>query len=63
MFEIIGADENVAVMAVVPPEYAFVDPTRNRQRNFAVALAGGGGLKFCNTLFKICAAVVEDASD
>ena len=48
---------------VIPPHDLLTNPTGDGQRHLAVALAGGRGFKFCNTLLKISAAVVDEGPD
>jgi hypothetical protein len=50
--------ERVGIV-VVPVHDLLADPTGDRERDLAVALAGGRGFEFSNTFFEICAAVVS----
>ena len=60
LLQVVRADVHVALRAIVPEERGFVDPTRNRQADLAVALAGRGRLEIGDAFFQIRAAVSSE---
>ena len=48
---------------IIPPQNLLSHPTRYGQGHFTVALAGGRGFEFGDTLLEICAAVIEEDAD
>ena len=50
LLQVVRADVDVALSAIVPEERGFVDPARDRQADFAVALAGRGRLEIGDAL-------------
>ena len=54
---VVVADVDVGLCPVIPVEDLFVDPARNLQADFPVALAGRRGLKLRDALLDIGAAI------
>jgi hypothetical protein len=60
LLEFVCALVNIALGTVVPEEDRLVDPSRDHERNFAIALAGCGRFEFGDALFKIRAAAAAE---